>query len=415
MITPQLKKEIIQEILQSDEFCLSEKCQKIFNYLLDASIKGESIKESSIAIHLFGKDATHDPSTDSTIRAYISNLRKKLAHYYLTVGKENPYHVEIPKGHYDLIFHEYKSKQSSKFNLKKYRILQFLMLGVILILCTVIVYLLSNRPASYLAFKQLNDHPIWEDFLKPGKPILIVVGDYFVFRMQLDNEGTRSYIRDIRINSGNDLNDYLKNKPDHKAKITNTNLTFMNKYGPWSVFSILPIFSIKKEISLKLSSELNIEDLKRNNIIYVGSFKSLGVLTPIAQKLHISYNQDHHEYQIKPFQLTYFGPDSTVRTTYASIGNVDTKDMIDHAIVAKVPGYNDKTYLFFISLHEIGNIAAVKYFTDVIKLDDFESNFNTKEDSKFFESIFRVQGIERTDLRIELLHANSLLENFSIF
>ncbi|HOV23943.1 MAG TPA: helix-turn-helix domain-containing protein [Candidatus Marinimicrobia bacterium] len=83
-ISKEEKIKILIDIINSSEFQNAQKFQELLRYLVDASISGKIIKESTIAIEFFQKDKSFDPSIDSTVRTSISTLRKKLEHYYLT-------------------------------------------------------------------------------------------------------------------------------------------------------------------------------------------------------------------------------------------------------------------------------------------------------------------------------------------
>src|SRR6056300_818942 len=110
-LTDQEKYQIFEEIINSDEFANSSKYCDLLKYLVEASIKGESVKETTIAYDFFGKDSSYNSSEDSTIRANIYNLRKKLEHYYLTEGKNAAIKLTLPKGHYDVQFKQVVKKE----------------------------------------------------------------------------------------------------------------------------------------------------------------------------------------------------------------------------------------------------------------------------------------------------------------
>ncbi len=85
------KEQIISEILSSAEFKDSQRYQDLLKYLVEKTEEEGSVKEIEIAIDVFGKDSSFDPNSNPLIRSYISNLRKKLEHYYLTT--ENKYNL----------------------------------------------------------------------------------------------------------------------------------------------------------------------------------------------------------------------------------------------------------------------------------------------------------------------------------
>src|SRR5208337_3231917 len=62
------------------------------------------LKEYQIATEVYGRPADFDPQSDSTIRVEAGRLRLKLAEYYASEGAADPILVKIPKGSYHLIF-----------------------------------------------------------------------------------------------------------------------------------------------------------------------------------------------------------------------------------------------------------------------------------------------------------------------
>ena len=49
---------------------------------------------------VFGKGADFDPSQDSMVRVYAHNLRQKLEHYYATEGRAEPRQLTLARGEY---------------------------------------------------------------------------------------------------------------------------------------------------------------------------------------------------------------------------------------------------------------------------------------------------------------------------
>ena len=70
---------------------------------------GGAIKEYQLATEVFGRPADFDPRLDSTVRVQTGRLRSKLAEYYAGAGNNDPIVLEIPKGSYSLSFH-YREK-----------------------------------------------------------------------------------------------------------------------------------------------------------------------------------------------------------------------------------------------------------------------------------------------------------------
>ena len=58
------------------------------------------IKAYSIAVEVFGRDASFDPQTDPIVRIEAGHLRRALERYYLTAGQSDPVLITISKGGY---------------------------------------------------------------------------------------------------------------------------------------------------------------------------------------------------------------------------------------------------------------------------------------------------------------------------
>ena len=92
----------LERILDSEGFVRSHQLQKFLRFVVEASLKGETttVKGYTIATEVFGRDATFDPQRDPIVRIEAGRLRRRLAYYYGTVGRNDPIRIEIPKGGY---------------------------------------------------------------------------------------------------------------------------------------------------------------------------------------------------------------------------------------------------------------------------------------------------------------------------
>lgn len=73
---------------------------RLLDYLVEKSSTGQSCREVELAENVFFKNDTFDQTTDSSVRVYVHNLRKKLQLYYRGQGQKTPYRIHIPKGEY---------------------------------------------------------------------------------------------------------------------------------------------------------------------------------------------------------------------------------------------------------------------------------------------------------------------------
>ena len=101
-ITPDAIRTQLQRILQCPEFRGSEKQRSFLKFIIAETLEGreEEIKGYTVAVSVYGRSENFDPQVDPIVRVEAGRLRRALEHYYLTVGKNDPVRITIPKGTY---------------------------------------------------------------------------------------------------------------------------------------------------------------------------------------------------------------------------------------------------------------------------------------------------------------------------
>lgn len=400
-ITIDQKNQSLKKLLEGTDFKSNDKYTKIVKYLFDAAIENRQIKESTIATECFENDSNYDPSIDSYVRVYLSKLRKKIEHYYLTEGKEDEIRISIPKGHYSLEFKNV-DKKAPKFRFSKK--LFFIVLPLIAV-ASIISFLIGNKFGKDSHSAIPGNDKVWQDILSSEKKTLLVMGDYYFFSFPYAPD-RKSYIRDVEINSDADLKKFIAKNPNLQKDIKAIYHTYLDEHIPLCISYILPSF-IANDINydFKLASEVQLNDLNTYNIVYVGSYKSLNLLSNIIGKLNFKY-----EVHQPNSSITFKDIITNETFNYQWITNAETKARNDYAMVIKVKGPSNNSFMFFLSEHDFGNISTAKYFTNLTEIKQFEEKLT----SNYFEALFEVKGIERTDFSMELLKINQLKSDFSL-
>ena len=99
------KAEIAAEldlILSSPQFIRSERMNRFLRFVVEQALQGtgSDLKEYTIGVEVFDKDASFDPRIDNNVRTEARRLRAKLAEYYATYGQSDKVRIELPKGSY---------------------------------------------------------------------------------------------------------------------------------------------------------------------------------------------------------------------------------------------------------------------------------------------------------------------------
>ncbi len=92
----------LNQILTSETFAAVSRLSKFLNYVVQTTIAGrqDQIKETVIAIDVYGRDADFDPRTNPLVRVDASRLRRRMKEYYAEEGAKDDFRIELPKGTY---------------------------------------------------------------------------------------------------------------------------------------------------------------------------------------------------------------------------------------------------------------------------------------------------------------------------
>jgi Tol biopolymer transport system component len=96
----------LERVLSSPGFLRNERMSRFLRFLAERHLEGQGnqLKESVIAVEVFGRKPDHDPSQDSIVRTEAGRLRGRLAEYYVGEGKDDAIVIELPKGGYTPAF-----------------------------------------------------------------------------------------------------------------------------------------------------------------------------------------------------------------------------------------------------------------------------------------------------------------------
>src|SRR5215467_2673543 len=96
-----LRREL-ERVLASPGFARSERLSRLLRFIVERHLEGRDteLKESLIAIEVFGRPPDYDPKQDSIVRSEAARLRSRLVEYYAGEGSGDPVVIELPKGRY---------------------------------------------------------------------------------------------------------------------------------------------------------------------------------------------------------------------------------------------------------------------------------------------------------------------------
>ncbi len=92
----------LKEVIASHAFAGSKRTQDFLHLIVEHALEGEvdSLRERMIGAEMFGRPIGYDTGNDSVVRVKATELRKKLAEYYLETNKKPAVRIELPRGSY---------------------------------------------------------------------------------------------------------------------------------------------------------------------------------------------------------------------------------------------------------------------------------------------------------------------------
>lgn len=291
----------VEKICASGALGRSPTYAKLLEYLAEASESGVICSEVSLAIDVFNKGEDFDVTSDSTVRVYVHNLRQKLNNYYEQTGKEDSVRLSIPKGAYRLtIEHTSSGVKTEKTNHLPLTSGKsgfiYAALGFILALPIVYFASIKNHAEQHLVSEEQS--LFWGGMLSDDKPIMIVIGDYYIFG-ENTQYGDIRLVREFDINSEADLRRAINQNQDDTADTSSRfdmGLSYLPRGSAYALSRIQEnLARTHKKARVTVMSEFDAEDLRSNHIIYLGYLSGLSVLesyTFSASRFDIGFSYD---------------------------------------------------------------------------------------------------------------------------
>lgn len=414
-LDPETLATLRQRIAASGELGRSRIYARLFDYLLEASAAGRSPKEIEIAINVLGRDSDFDVSRDSVVRVYIHQLRKRLQRYYQRHEPDTRYQLVLPRGQYlfAVADHRPDSARASGDRARTSGVRLWLagMAALLLVSAVLNVLLWAGDTASFEnpgteeTGQDLLDHPMWSNIVDDGLPVMVVMGDYYIFGEQSGEGRITRMIRDFNINSPSDL---AASQPPPEPDTAHTpyvdlSMTYMPEGSALALALIAPVAErTGKPLEVRMMSQLSAADLRTHHVIYIGYISGLGLLEPLyfaASGLQVGQSYD---------ELYHAGSRELFTSNAARAGNGDT--MRDLALLATVPAVNDNQVIIIAGARDPGLQEAARIATERHRLLDIDTSLSlgAERATASHEALFRLSGTGDMISDAELIYSGIL-------
>ena len=103
----------LERVLTNPHFAHSRRYPSFLRYVVDAALEGKAdlLKERTIGIEVFGRDADYDTTADPIVRVTAAEIRKRIAQYYQETEDQSELLLSIPSGSYVPRFHRRRDEK----------------------------------------------------------------------------------------------------------------------------------------------------------------------------------------------------------------------------------------------------------------------------------------------------------------
>jgi hypothetical protein len=427
----------LQKLLASEQMEKSEASQRLLRYLADRALRGETPKETEIAIDVFGRDASFNSAEESLVRVAVRALRRRLYDYYAGPGQLDEMHFDVPKGGYRLLCLRRElapshaphaevaeatalpgadspappgpenlaaTARAGAMSRRKW-VSRWALAATAVLTASVILngYFWLNRPTLPVdpAIAEIARSPFWSGIIDSNRPLMLVLGDGFMYTNVDPLTGRVQLIRDRAINSSEELRVFLAENPSIAAGRGQRYTSMLQKSTAIGMASVLRLVSHPgREIEVRARDDLQVDDLQKYDIIYVGPLSRLG---PLAGHYEL---QSRYRYE----QQTTAIRDIVTGKTFLPEGELTGKHT-EYALAARFVGpAGNHIVILTPGARNSGMLLTVRMFTSPGGLQDVEKKLRAFRDPlpDTFEALLSLTSFGQTDVAAEVLDVHAL-------
>jgi hypothetical protein len=286
---PELFREELNRILSSETLRSSESLRRLLGYLGEAYLSGASkqLKEYSIGRDVMGKPEDYDPRVDASVRVQIGKLRQRLEQYYREEGAGAPAQITLPKGHFELGFEQRRGGAPAQAGVApwwRWAALVSALAAAVAGIWGAAGWRRLGEPAAAVQAWHNEMKEFWGSFLENPRPTMVVLGSPLFVRFH------HHYFRNPWANEWEEVERVVPLEELKRLLASPSPPSETRRWAPLgealAAFRLATVLSpVKRDLVIKRSTTLAWEDVKTNNMIFLGprKFNQQLVDLPVAQ------------------------------------------------------------------------------------------------------------------------------------
>lgn len=372
----------LQKIFAHPAFKSSRRCPAFLQYIVEHRLRGDTqqLKERTIGIEVFGRDADYDTNVEPIVRTTASEVRRRIAQYYHESGHENEIRIEFPPGSYVPEFHlpqlqasvpatataglEQRHHPGTELATASTNKKQLRLVIMIAALATVIavpfVWRILRNPVPAIS-------QFWKPVLTSHGTILVCLNTWDLSSLV---SGSTSFVAKSAAQAGIDFHEWLP-------------------VSDVATFSQITGFLGVERASYRMQGarSTTMSDLTQGPVVLVGIFGN-----PWTQR--VTDPLRFHFVQSDGFEGVYIADRKDPSRRYSVEGEPTSESQRDYAIVGRVSSAaTGQVSIIVAGLNAAGTVAASDFVTSPRYMDYLQKEVPSNSSSKNIEVLISVQVV----------------------
>jgi len=377
------QRQQIDRILLSTAFHGRDSLKRLLAYLAERTMEGTAggLKEYTIGVEVFHKPEGYDPQQDGSVRQHMSKLRQKLDEYYRAEGNSDPIRIELPKRQFRLEFQDSVQMQPPGEPAGRRPTAYWAAISCLILLLPFTYWLGSVRQAS--AELDPAVRRLWAPFLDSAKRTVVCLGTPLFLR-------NRSFrVRDSHLNATDTPEaqariEALQGKLGLDSLVPTFDYTGIGE--AYAAFDIAHVFGgVHREANLKRANVISWDDIRGENVIFLGAPKFNPQLAAITDSLELA---------VRESQVINIHPRAGESATYGRISDGNRDAAEDHVLIDWLPGIGPSDRILILEGGSTSsNWAAADYLTHPATAGELVSRIKLPDGTlpPFFQVLLHVK------------------------
>jgi hypothetical protein len=255
-----------------------------------------------------------------------------------------------------------------------------------------------KTPRSDLA--RVRASPIWSAIIHDDRPIMIVVGDYYLIGETDNSMEVKRLIREYSVNSKSDLDNFIAQHPELADRYMDVGMRYLPIAAASALRDVVAVLAPEnRRIVVTRMSDVEASSLKSSDIVYIGYLSGMGMMQDlIFAGSRFAVGESYDEVIDRQTRRTYISQTGSQVMAPSPSGRETPYN--DYGLFAKFLGPGGNSIIVLSGTRDEGVQQTAEAFTSPQKLQEFARQTDV---ALPFEALLEVSAYDGVNLSGKLL------------